>query len=206
MCVRISQPSYPDIQNVRQRLNVDFDYGDIPFTRSSQPAVAGRNHLIIVANSKIPSRPGRMMTVAPWGITLGVGFTFNARLEGIASKPTWRDPWQHHRVLVPASSFFERQGKDTWYELQTYSEQPFLIGGIAVKDVNDGKRRIVLCTYPTNDEVKFVHSRQPVIVPSDMVDDWFDDGIDSNLLIQRLFTQRTRFKVTKGVMELRKAS
>jgi putative SOS response-associated peptidase YedK len=191
---------------VRERLAVDFDYGDVPFSVEPVTAVAGRQNLVIVAESKIPNRPGRMMTVASWGIQLSQGFTYNARLEGIASKPTWRDPWRNHRVLVPAGSFFERQGRETWYELQTYAERPFFLGGIAVKDLSDGKRKVVVCTYPTNDEVKFVHSRMPVVVPPTLIHEWFNPETNSDQLIYKLQNERTRFKVTKGTMQLRGAA
>jgi len=45
--------------------------------------------------------------------------TFNARIERVTTKPSFREPFKHRRCLIPVSGYYEWQdtpnGKQPWY-------------------------------------------------------------------------------------------
>jgi putative SOS response-associated peptidase YedK len=59
--------------------------------------------------------------------------TINARVEGIADKPTYRKPFRYQRLLVPASGFFEwdKSGKPSIPYYFTLKHEPlFAFAGL----------------------------------------------------------------------------
>jgi len=56
----------------------------------------------------------RVLTTAKWGLvptwakdTKSASKLINARVEGIAEKPSFRKPLRHQRCIIPASGYFE---------------------------------------------------------------------------------------------------
>ena len=44
-----------------------------------------------------------------WGLKTPQNFHINARIETADTAPRFRESWEHHRCLIPASGFYE------WY-------------------------------------------------------------------------------------------
>ena len=106
----------------------------------------------------------------------------NARSEGIASRPSFRIPVRKRRCLVLADGFYEwrKEGrKRTPYRIVHNSNKIIAMAGIwDVWKTPEGKDLVtfaVLTTKP-NTEMKTVHDRMPVILPTEQAQkDWLSD-------------------------------
>jgi putative SOS response-associated peptidase YedK len=108
------------------------------------------------------------------------GRTINARAETAASKPSFREPLQRKRCLIPADAFYEwkRVGK---------AKQPFCfeVGDGAIfafaglwdswrgPDGQSVESCTILTTTP-NELLADVHDRMPVILARERRDSWLD--------------------------------
>jgi putative SOS response-associated peptidase YedK len=105
--------------------------------------------------------------------------TFNARADGIETKPAFRDPWKRgHRCLVVTDGF---------YEWRKYDKQPF---AVCVKDDltimaglwstwwSPAGEKVPTCTIITtdaNEAVAQLHDRMPVILPDETWPAWLGE-------------------------------
>ena len=95
---------------------------------------------------------------------------FNARAETVGEKKLFRGSWRHKRCLLPASGFFEKG-----YILRRKDEQPFWLGGIWNKWMSSDGSELESCcvlTTQSNELVKPIHNRMPVIIPNGLEEDW----------------------------------
>lgn len=98
------------------------------------------------------------------------GKMINARAEGIADKPSFREPIRRRRCLVPADSFYEwrTEGKNhkVPYRILRTDGHLLMMAGIW-DEWSDGRRRLrtfsIITTTP-NEEVSALHDRMPVIL------------------------------------------
>lgn len=107
----------------------------------------------------------------------------NARAEGIASKPAFREAFRQRRCVVPASGFYEWQTvgrlKQPWY-FQMRDETPFVFAGLWERwNSADGVelQTCSLITTTPNDIVRPLHDRMPVILRGGTIDTWLDPAI-----------------------------
>lgn len=106
----------------------------------------------------------------------------NARSEGIATKPAFRDAFRHRRCVIPASGFYEWQTigrlKYPWL-FQLRDESPFLLAGIWEKWQGDGLalETCSLITTTPIDVVRPLHDRSPVILRGADIDTWLNPAI-----------------------------
>ena len=107
----------------------------------------------------------------------------NARVESASQKDVWKDGWNSHRCIVPASWYYE------WEHIPTadgktktgarHLIQPkgstliFLAGLYRFEEFQDLKYPVfsVLTREPT-EELKKLHDRMPVMLPENLIDDW----------------------------------
>jgi putative SOS response-associated peptidase YedK len=107
----------------------------------------------------------------------------NTRVETASKKDVWRDGWNSHRCIVPASWYYE------WEHIPTAdgkmkagakhliqvkgSTLIFLAGLYRIEEFQDLKYPVfsVLTMQPT-EELKKLHDRMPVMLPENMIDDW----------------------------------
>lgn len=112
--------------------------------------------------------------------------TFNARSEGIATAPTWREPLKKRRCLVPADGFYE------WPEIEKppykgpkhpesfalASGEPMAFAGLwdAWKNPVDGSwlQSFSIVTTEANELLARIHSRMPVILRQRDWEEWLD--------------------------------
>ncbi|MEX2127900.1 MAG: SOS response-associated peptidase [Xanthobacteraceae bacterium] len=111
---------------------------------------------------------------------------FNARLEGIESKPVYRAAMRRRRCLIPADGFYEwkKEGKGRRpYFVRARDKQPFAFAGLweTWSDRDGGEietAAIIICE--ANETLAPIHDRMPVIVPREKYDPWLDaDRIDA---------------------------
>lgn len=101
---------------------------------------------------------------------MNVGNLINARMEGIEEKPSFREPIQRKRCIVPADSFYEWRkapgGKKIPYRIFRKNGELLFFAGIW-DEWNPGgetKRTFSIITSPPNREMSSLHDRMPVIL------------------------------------------
>lgn len=97
----------------------------------------------------------------------------NARSDGVASKPYFRDSFKHRRCLFIASGFYEWQAVDGGkrpFNITSVDGSPLLMAGIW--DTWKGDDTAAIITTDANSLMATIHDRMPVIVSKDEVQDW----------------------------------
>ncbi len=128
-----------------------------------------------------------------WGfLTKGNKRTlFNARVETAWEKPTFKDAWQSHRCIIPASYYFEWQhfkspdGKDKTGD--KFAIQPAgctLTWLCGLYRIEAGYPVFVVLTKEPTIELVEIHDRMPLMLPEDKIDKWIDPFADPNELVQ----------------------
>tara|TARA_Y100001968_G_scaffold77862_1_gene69136 strand:+ start:5489 stop:6127 length:639 start_codon:yes stop_codon:yes gene_type:complete len=95
---------------------------------------------------------------------------FNARAETVVTKKLFKGSWRHKRCLLPATGFFEKN-----YRITRKDEKVFWLGGIWNRwSSADGSELDSCCVLTTesNELVKPLHNRMPVIIPNGLEDEW----------------------------------
>ncbi len=105
---------------------------------------------------------------------------FNARAETVAEKPSFAKAFQKRRCLIPADGFYEWQklGKiKNPLRFSLKSDQPFGFAGLYETWSSPEKEPVHTCTIITtesNELIRPIHDRMPVIVPKDKEALWLD--------------------------------
>ena len=138
-----------------------------------------------------PGKGERRVEPARWGLTPRFGkqgnkalVLFNARVETLPEKASFRRLLPHRRCLVPADGFYEWEkvggAKLPWlYRLK--GAEPFAFAGLYDVWTEPDGREVTGCTILTtapNELVLPVHDRMPVILPRDLEDEWLDPDLD----------------------------
>lgn len=135
--------------------------------------IAPTHSAYVIANNH-PAQLQRMT----WGLVphwstdgKNAGKLINARAEGIAEKPSFRDPIQARRCLVPADSFYEWRtlpgGRKVPYRIFPENEDLLFMAGIWDEWQRSGaaERTFSIITTTPNHEMSGLHDRMPVIFP-----------------------------------------
>jgi putative SOS response-associated peptidase YedK len=138
--------------------------------------------------------PVRRLASARWGLVPGGSAgpdsgppLFNARSESAAEKPSFRDAVVSRRGLVPATGWYE------WQTLPDGSKRPVLVRlpddevvlfGALYEWWRDPSAEVgapsrwllstTVLTRASSGPVSEVHDRMPVLVGTDVMDDWLD--------------------------------
>ena len=133
-----------------------------------------------------PDRSGnRAVFPMVWGYTMpGLDRpVVNCRLETAPQKDVWKDGWESHRCIIPASWYFEWEHIPTAdgkmkagqkYMIQPAGEQMTYLAGIyRFEEYRDLKYPVfaVLTKEPT-EALSKIHNRMPLILPSSAIDEW----------------------------------
>ncbi len=145
-----------------------------------------------------PSRRGdRAVFPMQWGYT-GRSLLINARAETAADKPTFREDWQRHRCIVPASWYFEWEHligadgkKQTGRKFVIRPENARItwLGGLY--RIENGLPHFVILTREPGDNIRFIHDRMPLILPEDQTDEWIRPDADPERLLSFAETNMT---------------
>ena len=134
--------------------------------------------------------------IPPWAKDISEGTrAFNARAEGIETKPTFRKAVREHRCLLPVSAYFEWQNageavpvaskksaqrKQPWRFTVGGESNPELFAFAGIWDVwknpatGDWLRSAAMITCEPNAVAEGIHNRMPVILPRDAESVWLD--------------------------------
>jgi putative SOS response-associated peptidase YedK len=110
---------------------------------------------------------------------------FNARRETLETSPAFREPFRRHRCVVPVSGFYEWSGKAPgkvpWYVHPT-REPGLLLAGIWDRWVDPAGAGTVesfaIVTTEAHPALRFVHTRQPVMLGSAAARHWIDPTVN----------------------------
>ena len=135
----------------------------------------GRPGDICPAEEAMVISKGPKLEKMRWGFPnpSGKGLIINSRSESAARRPLFADSLLHHRLVIPASGFYEwnnnrekavfyREGDIPTYMLglfNFFSEEP----------------RFVILTTAANESMIPVHDRMPCIIEEDDINDWLQD-------------------------------
>ena len=114
---------------------------------------------------------------------------FNARVESIATAPTFRDSWRSRRCLVVVDGMIEWVGEKRYrvpHLIRHRTEAPFALAGLwnRWKGKGDGEE-IWSCTVLVSDASEWYsrfHNRMAVLASPEIFDDWLDPSLKSGQL------------------------
>lgn len=115
-----------------------------------------------------------------WGIQIPGGpLIINARVETASKKPTFREAWERHRCIIPASWYYEwthtrnRSGREVpgdKYKIQPLGSAIAWLTGLYT--IEDGLPYFTVLTREATKELAFIHNRMPLLLPEDRIRDW----------------------------------
>jgi putative SOS response-associated peptidase YedK len=117
----------------------------------------------------------------------------NARADGLADKPSFRDSFKRRRCLIPADGFYEWQKvgakKQPWL-LRLAGGKPFAFAGLwSIWTDPESRESLETCAIVTtepNELAAAVHDRMPVILPEPARETWLDARSDREGLLALL--------------------
>jgi len=135
----------------------------------------GKRHLAMLRWGLIPF----------WAKDKAIGAkAVNARAEGLAEKPMFREAFQRRRCLIPADGWYEWVGPKTARRPLRYEfegRRPFAFAGLweSWRDRSAGDARIESCTIVTttpNALAAQAHDRMPVVLGPESFQSWLAQG------------------------------
>ena len=108
----------------------------------------------------------------------------NCRVETAAEKPMWKEAWQSHRCVIPASWYFEwvhltnqatgqKKTGDKYMIQPKGSSLTYLAGLYRIEEMKGIKVPVfTVLTREPGDEIRFIHDRMPVMLAEEMIPDW----------------------------------
>jgi putative SOS response-associated peptidase YedK len=109
---------------------------------------------------------------------------FNARAETLGSSPVFREAFRKRRCLVPVDSFYEwrREGRVRQpFRIVRADGRPLALAGLWAgwrdPDTDQVRRTFTIITTDSNDLMRPIHDRMPVVVPPAAWDHWLDPGL-----------------------------
>jgi putative SOS response-associated peptidase YedK len=138
----------------------------------------------------------REVIAADWGLINhwskdpSVAFKqINARAEGIAERPAWRDAFVSRRCVVLADGFYEWRGpkgarEPLWFHRPDAALMLFagLYEGWLDPTTGDVKKTFTVVTTTPNPLVAPIHDRMPAIVAERDIDAWLTGSEPAKLL------------------------
>ncbi len=127
------------------------------------------------------SKGSRAVFPMQWGFTSrdNKRTLFNARVETAGQKPTFREAWQSHRCIIPASYYYEwKHFKSPDGKVGTGDKFAIQPKGLTVTwlcglyRIENGYPVFVILTKEPTQELAGIHDRMPLMLPENMIDEW----------------------------------
>jgi putative SOS response-associated peptidase YedK len=135
------------------------------------------------------SRPHRWGLVPSWAKDPGIGNRMiNARSETAHEKPSFRSAFRSGRCLIPADGFYEWKaegGRKIPFWIHLESRELFTFAGLRERWSPPGGpplETFTILTTASNDFLRPLHDRMPVILPPEVRDLWLDPAADRDEL------------------------
>ena len=135
-------------------------------------------------------KQGVMILVAyAMGMVPGRPLLINARAETAAEKPMFREAWQAHRCIVPASWYYEWEHrvrndgkKETGDKYLIQPKGAAAVWMCGLYRIEDGLPAFVVLTREAGEPIRFIHDRMPLILPEDKIGEWIRPDADAGKL------------------------
>jgi putative SOS response-associated peptidase YedK len=122
---------------------------------------------------------------------------FNARAEDLPKKPFWRDAFQRHRCLVPATGWREfraERGKKQPYQFRL-EQRVFAFAGLWSRWTSPDGELVesfaIVTTAPSTKAAEY-HDRMPLVLPPELYDDWLDRDNDGAAVLSEACARSLR--------------
>jgi putative SOS response-associated peptidase YedK len=194
-----------------------FDVRPITFEISPNYNVAPTQEIPVIVRKE----DGRHLEKRRWGLVpfwakdTSIGSRMiNARIESVATKPSFKAAIRHRRCLIPANGFFEWKreagGKQPFF-LSLPSGEPLAFAGLwevwRDKDAAPDQEPYVSCTIITTaagESIKDLHDRMPLILAPEAYEEWLNPENRDPAQLERFLksssvTQLKRYPVSKLV-------
>ena len=178
MCGRAKLPD--DVSEIKLDLKIDFD--DIAQYQPRWNAAPTTDLPVAVSNNG-----RRTLTLMRWGLVpswakdIKVGIsTFNARAEGVDTRPAFRNAWRTgRRCLVIADGYYEWRAADRQpFAVGLSNRGPMTLAGLwDLWRAPDGKalKSFAIITTSANTLLKPLHDRMPVLLAQDRWPQWLGE-------------------------------
>ncbi len=158
----------------------------VPFLRRWN--VTPQSAVPVVYQTKEGERIAELMRwglVPHWAKEASIGHKLNnARAEGVADKPSFRQALRRRRCILPASGYFEWQatadGKQPWY-ISAINGAPLAMAGLfeAWRPDDSAEWLLTCCVITTTPNALMapIHDRMPVLLAAADWAAWLDRGV-----------------------------
>jgi putative SOS response-associated peptidase YedK len=178
MCGRAKLPD--DASEIKLDLKIDFDEtGDYRPRWNAAPT--SKLPVVVSRNGERTLTLMRWGLIPPWTKDLKIGSsTFNARAEGIDTRPTFRTAWKAgRRCLVIADGYYEWRGADKQpFAVALANRGPMTFAGLWDQwRAGDGGtlNSFAIITTAANDLLAPLHDRMLALLPPDRWAAWLGE-------------------------------
>jgi putative SOS response-associated peptidase YedK len=107
---------------------------------------------------------------------------FNAKAETLVKSRAFREPFQRRRCLVPVAGFYEwvkDGGKKLPYYIRPSGDDGLMLAGIwdRWRGPEQTVESFAVVTTAVNENLAFVHNRQPVLLDAEAARRWLDPDV-----------------------------
>lgn len=178
MCGRLNVTSAPISQLLMSLVGLEYPGADnlnLAPTETVQVLRAG-------SNGEPQLVPMRWWLTPSWAKEVSTRYSmFNAKSETASKSPAFKGPYQKRRCVVPVRGFYEwcrENGRKMPYFIRPEQESGLLLAGLWDQWVNtetdEALLSFTILTAAANDQMEFVHHRQPVMLSQDEALAWLD--------------------------------
>jgi putative SOS response-associated peptidase YedK len=180
-----------DVSEIKLDLKIDFD--EIADYRPSWNAAPTAKLPVVISNNG-----ERTLTLMRWGLIpswakdMKIGYsTFNARAEGIDTRPAFRGAWNAgRRCLVIADGYYEWRNTDKQpFAIALGNRGPMTFAGLwDAWRAADGTtvKSFAIITTTANDLLEALHDRMPVLVPPDRWAAWLGEKSTTGVALKAM--------------------
>lgn len=118
-----------------------------------------------------------------------------ATIEKLVTSPLWSKALKKHRLLIPATSYFEWKEVDKYtnekYEIFSSSKEIFAMAGLNIIYEDSDKKTndcFVIITTEANEKLKSIHHRQPALIEKNHYLKWLEDESSNPIELIKQFS------------------
>lgn len=168
MCGRfyVDEEQNEELLRIIQSLNSRF---------SSQPMITKGevrpSDLALVLTPSGPKQPP-LVDAMRFGFLSSKTPVINARSESALQKPLFSSSVHNGRILIPVSGFFEwdHTSAHAKYYFRRANHKLMYLAGLS--RICQNTECFVILTTASNDSMNEIHSRMPLVLPEDKINDW----------------------------------